>query len=62
MLMVECAGGMWIRFVVTGAVKGGMLKTPAQADSESLQAKWVADLQELSLRAGDIVELVERAR
>lgn len=62
LILIECAGGSWIRFVVTGVVQGGTLKTPAQADSESLQAKWVADLNELSLRAKDITTIVERAR
>ena len=27
---------------MTGDVTGGKLKTPADADSESLQAKWIA--------------------
>lgn len=35
---------------------------PSQADSESLQAKWVQNLSELSLRAGDILSIVEHAR
>ncbi|KAB0795043.1 hypothetical protein PPYR_04828 [Photinus pyralis] len=62
LLTIECAGGTWIRFVVTGKVIGGTLKTPSQADSESLQAKWVYDLNELTLRGKDIVPIVERAR
>lgn len=62
LLLVECASGSWIRFVVTGVVTGGTLKTPSQADSESLQAKWVSNLSELSLRAKDIMVIVERAR
>jgi len=41
---------------------GGSLKTPSQADSESLQAKWVKNLSDLSLRAGDILSVVEHAR
>lgn len=62
LLMVECAKGSWIRFVLTGYVMGGVLKTPAQADKESLQAKWILNLDELSLRAKDITHLIERAR
>lgn len=62
LLMVECASGSWIRFVLTGKVTGGILKTPGQADHESLQAKWVENLNELSLRANDILPLIERAR
>ena len=34
---VESAGGSWYRFVVTGSIVGGRLKTPADADAESLQ-------------------------
>lgn len=62
LLGVECAGGSWFRFVVTGTVIGGELKTPARADKESLQAKWVHDLNELSLRANDIIPLIEMAK
>ena len=38
------------------------MKTPADADSESLQAKWISDLGELSLRANDVVTLVDKGR
>ncbi|CAL4133525.1 unnamed protein product [Meganyctiphanes norvegica] len=62
LLMVESASGSWYRFVVTGNVTGGTLKTPACADSESLQAKWVDNLEELSLRGNDIYPLIARAR
>jgi len=55
-------GGSWYRFVVGGDVTGGRLKTPADADAESLQAKWISDLAELSLRANDVVPLVDRGR
>ncbi|CAL8110179.1 unnamed protein product [Orchesella dallaii] len=60
MLMVECATGVWYRFVLTGTVVGGRLKTTAEADSESLQARWVRDISSLPLRAKDIVPLIER--
>ena len=59
---VESAAGSWYRFVVTGTVVGGKLKTPADADSESLQAKWIDDLSELTLRASDVLPLIERGR
>ena len=62
MFNLNSTGGSWYRFVVTGHVTGGKLKTPADADAESLQAKWVGDLAELSLRSGDIVSVVERGR
>lgn len=41
---------------------GGTLKTPASADKESLQAKWVDNLGELSLRGNDIYPLIHRAK
>jgi 8-oxo-dGDP phosphatase len=62
LLMVECARGTWIRYVLTGRVTGGTLKTPANADKESLQAKWIANLAELTLRATDITQLIDRTR
>ena len=42
--------------------EGGELKIPAKADSESLQAKFVKDLNELSLRSDDINASIEKAR
>ncbi|XP_013191632.1 8-oxo-dGDP phosphatase NUDT18 [Amyelois transitella] len=62
LLVVETAGGMWYRFVLTGEIVGGELKTPAKADKESLQAKWIANLQEITLRANDIVHLIEKTQ
>jgi len=62
LLAIESAGGTWFRFVLTGQVLRGELKTPARADSESLQAKWIDDLNSLSLRATDILSIVEVAR
>ena len=62
LLQVESAGGSWYRFVLTGRVVGGRLKTPADADSESLQAKWVEDIAAMSLRAPDILPHIERGR
>lgn len=62
LLGLECAGGSWFRFVCTGRVIGGELKTPQKADSESLQAKWVGDLNVLNLRANDILPLIDLGR
>lgn len=62
LLVVETAGGTWFRFVLTGAVIGGELKTPARADKESLQAKWIKNLQEITLRSNDILHLIEKAK
>ncbi|KAJ8965619.1 hypothetical protein NQ314_004011 [Rhamnusium bicolor] len=62
LLLVESARGIWIRFVLTGRIVGGSLKTPSEADKESLQAKWISNLDELELRAGDITHLIDRAK
>lgn len=59
---LECAGGSWYRFICTGRITGGDLKTLDQADAESLQAKWIGDLNALELRAGDILPLIELGR
>ena len=53
--------------VPAGRVTGGSLKSPAEADKESLQAGWFpADVErlqsELPLRASDIVPLIDLAR
>lgn len=60
LLCVECASKAWFRFVLTGNIVGGRLKTPADADSESLQAKWIKDINEVNLRANDIYSIIER--
>lgn len=62
LLAVETAGGMWFRFVLIGNVVSGQLKTPANADKESLQAKWISNLQEITLRSNDILHLIEKAK
>lgn len=62
LLAVETAGGSWFRFVLTGRITGGTLKTLQQADRESLQAKWVTDISSLPLRSNDILNLVELGR
>ena len=62
LFLVETAQGSWYRFVVTGTVTGGRLKTPAEADAESLQAKWIGDLSDFPLRSPDVLPLIERGR
>lgn len=62
LLGVEAAGGSWFRFILTGKVLGGNLKTPSQADQESMQARWVGDLNELQLRANDILNVIDIAK
>lgn len=62
LLVVESAAGRWFRYVFTAEATGGELKTPARADAESLQAKWVAEPEQLPLRATDLLPLVEQAR
>ena len=49
LISVECHGYHWVRFTLGGRVVGGTLKTPAQADSESIQAKWQS-LEEEEMR------------
>ncbi|KAK0088201.1 hypothetical protein PV325_012868 [Microctonus aethiopoides] len=61
-IMVECASGSWFRFVITGNIISGKLKTPDQADEESLQASWVKNVEDLSLRSPDILPLIQRGR
>lgn len=60
--MVDSGKGVWFRFVLVGDVIGGTLKSPSSADQESLQAKWIQNLDEVPLRAQDILPLIDRAR
>ncbi|XP_030374294.1 8-oxo-dGDP phosphatase NUDT18 [Scaptodrosophila lebanonensis] len=62
LLAVETAGGSWFRFVLTGRITGGRLKTPADADAESIQARWVRNLNEVPLRANDILNIIDIGR
>lgn len=57
---------MWLNIFV-GHVTGGSLKTPTQADKESLQANWfAADTDKLPemvrLRAPDILPLIDAGK
>lgn len=60
LLTVETAGGSWFRFVVTGNQVGGELKS--SPDSESLQAQWIGNVEELPLRSQDVLGLITYAR
>ncbi|XP_015793335.1 8-oxo-dGDP phosphatase NUDT18 [Tetranychus urticae] len=62
LILVENAKGNWYRFVFTGTIVGGLLKTVSLADSESLQASWISDINQLSLRCRDILPIIDRAR
>ncbi|KAF7998314.1 hypothetical protein HCN44_009712 [Aphidius gifuensis] len=62
LIMVECASGSWFRFVMTGNVIGGKLKTIEQADDESLQASWIKNIEQLELRSSDILPLIQRCK
>lgn len=62
LILVECANGTWFRFVFTGDIVGGTLKTPDQANEESLQACWVRNVNDLPLRSNDIIYLLDRGK
>ncbi|EDV91217.1 8-oxo-dGDP phosphatase NUDT18 [Drosophila grimshawi] len=62
LLAVESAGGSWFRFVLTGRITGGRLKTPSEADAESIQALWLRDPKEVPLRANDILNIIDIGR
>ncbi|KAL0110036.1 hypothetical protein PUN28_013576 [Cardiocondyla obscurior] len=62
LILVECANGTWFRFVFTGDIVGGSLKTPDQANEESLQACWVRSIDDLPLRSNDIIYLLDRGK
>ncbi|XP_015175507.1 PREDICTED: 8-oxo-dGDP phosphatase NUDT18 isoform X2 [Polistes dominula] len=62
LILVECASGSWFRFVFTGDISGGNIKTSDEANEESLQARWVHNVEDLPLRSNDIIPLIERGR
>lgn len=62
LVLVESSQGTWFRFTFTGHIVGGKLKTVSMADSESLQACWVSDINQLSLRGNDCVRLIDKVR
>ncbi|KYN01211.1 Nucleoside diphosphate-linked moiety X motif 18 [Cyphomyrmex costatus] len=62
LILVECANGTWFRFVFTGDIIGGTLKTPDQANEESLQACWLRNIDDLPLRSNDIIYLLDRGK
>lgn len=49
-----------LRLIFFQLYTGGRLKTESDADSESLQAKWVRDVSLLHLRANDVLPLIEK--
>ncbi|XP_064618364.1 8-oxo-dGDP phosphatase NUDT18-like [Liolophura sinensis] len=66
LLCVEVGCGSWYRFIYTGKVTGGKLKSTSDGDSESLQAKWMkyeevvdARKRTITIRAGDIFKLIK---
>ncbi|KAK2584853.1 hypothetical protein KPH14_006291 [Odynerus spinipes] len=62
LILMECASGSWFRFVFMGDVCGGNIKTSDQANEESLQARWVHNVEDLPLRCKDIIPLIERGK
>ncbi|NWQ84425.1 NUD18 phosphatase, partial [Columbina picui] len=62
LLALEERGPAWIRFAFLARPTGGTLKTPEEADAESLQATWwPGDPRALPLRAPDILPLLDLA-
>ncbi|MCI4381289.1 hypothetical protein PGIGA_G00249650 [Pangasianodon gigas] len=59
MLLVQERGRKWIRFAFLAEVTGGSLKTPSEADSESVQAQWWDREAPLPLRSWDIACLID---
>ncbi|KAM4040078.1 8-oxo-dGDP phosphatase NUDT18 [Anomaloglossus baeobatrachus] len=61
LLVVEERGASWVRFVFLAQETGGVLKSSASADKESLQASWWDTESPLPLRCRDILPLIKRA-
>ncbi|XP_069800455.1 8-oxo-dGDP phosphatase NUDT18-like isoform X1 [Dendropsophus ebraccatus] len=61
LLVVEERGVSWVRFVFLAQETGGVLKSSASADKESLQAAWWDTVSPLPLRCRDILPLIKLA-
>ncbi|OTF79474.1 nucleoside diphosphate-linked moiety X motif 18-like protein, partial [Euroglyphus maynei] len=61
-IKVESSHGNWFRFVYAGRITGGQLKTASKADEQSIQACYVNDVGQLTLRSQDCLPLIEFAR
>uniref|UniRef100_A0A8C4R8U9 Nudix (nucleoside diphosphate linked moiety X)-type motif 18 n=1 Tax=Eptatretus burgeri TaxID=7764 RepID=A0A8C4R8U9_EPTBU len=59
LLCVESRTPKWLRFSFIAQHTGGIMKTPAEADKESLQAAWWDHHNKLPLRAPDVLPLVQ---
>ncbi|KAK3585691.1 hypothetical protein CHS0354_020256 [Potamilus streckersoni] len=63
LICVEINSAMWHRFIFTGKVTGGKLKTVLEKDTESLQAQWFTPQQikdhEMPLRVIDILRPIK---
>ncbi|CAL8247989.1 unnamed protein product [Merluccius merluccius] len=59
LLLIQEQGPQWIRFIFLAKVTGGSLKTPDEADTESLQATWWDRVSPLQLRGRDILGLID---
>lgn len=60
LIMAEVNHSFWMRFVFSGKIVGGTLKS--EADKESLQAKWFSEIDKSTLRSKDIIPLIDAAR
>lgn len=61
LLAVETAR-YWARFIFTGEIVGGKLKTLDNSDHHSLQAQWLLDEKAVMHRADDIKSVIELGR
>uniref|UniRef100_UPI00358F8667 8-oxo-dGDP phosphatase NUDT18 n=1 Tax=Myxine glutinosa TaxID=7769 RepID=UPI00358F8667 len=59
LLCVESRTPKWLRFSFIAKHTGGIMKTPAEADKDSLQAAWWDHRNKLPLRAPDVLPLVQ---
>ncbi|XP_074646726.1 8-oxo-dGDP phosphatase NUDT18-like [Tubulanus polymorphus] len=68
LLAIQISTGIWYRYIFTGQITGGTLKTKDKGDKESLQAKWCSmnDINmgkhgSVPLRGNDILPLIKMA-
>ncbi|XP_028314366.1 8-oxo-dGDP phosphatase NUDT18 isoform X2 [Gouania willdenowi] len=59
LLLIQEQGPQWIRLIFLAQITGGNLKSPSEADHDSLQAAWWDRSSALTLRGRDILRLIE---
>jgi len=62
LICVEIDGASWVRFIFSGKITGGVIKSIENKDSESLQAQWFDNVENIELRNTDVLRLIKQGQ